>query len=152
MKKFFQILKLIIFLVIMMWSIGCSQKTTFVKIDPKYQVKSSHLKQLERRYKEYWNSFSQKRFKKSYYYELPHQRFIYSLQWYQDFNKPNDQNYTIILKSIKLKNDYEAHIKSQYVSSDNKTSSNFIDKWYFVNGKWYHLMKTSRFDLAKTLE
>ena len=131
---------------------GCSHKITFVKVDQNFHAKSKKIMQLEQRYKEYWDYFSKKNFEKSYYYELPHQRFLHSLQWYKKFNQSNDQNYTTILKSINLVNDYTANVKSKYISSDKQTMFDFVDRWYLIDGKWYHVMKTSKFPFSLSID
>ncbi|WP_199201740.1 MULTISPECIES: hypothetical protein [unclassified Nitratiruptor] len=123
---------------------GCAHKVTLAQISPKFQSKSSKERQLVQRYKEYWDYFAKKQFEKAYYYELPHQRFLHSLKWYKEFNEPNDQNYTTILRSINFPNNYTANIHSTYISQDKKTSFNFTDKWYLIGGEWYHLMKTTK--------
>ena len=148
MKRISFFFLLIIFLLMS----GCSHKVTLVKIAPNISVKSKKEQQLIQRYKEYWDYFAKKQFDKAYYYELPHQRFIHSLPWYKKFNEPNDQNYTTILRSINLLNEYTADVDSTYISQDKSTSFNFSDRWYFIGGKWYHLMKTSRLIFPQILQ
>lgn len=142
----------LIFLFLASFFVGCAHKSSLVKINPHFQEKSEKVLQLEQRYQEYWDYFSKKEFDKAYSYELPHQRFLHPLQWYKTFNQSNDQNYTTILDSIKLLNGDSANVKSRYISSDKKTSFEFEDKWYFIHGKWYHVMKTSRLPIANPLD
>ena len=136
--------KLYILSILLIFFVGCAHKIDLVKVSPNLKIKSKKLHALVKRYEEYWDYFSKKDFDRAYLYELPHQRFIYTLQWYKKFNQPNNKGYTTILRNIKLINDYTADILSTYVSSDKKIKFNFNDKWYFIHGKWYHLMKTSR--------
>ncbi len=152
MKKDFFYFKLLILFFWVSFFAGCSHKSTLVKINPHFQGTSEKVLQLVQRYQEYWDYFSKKEFDKAYLYELPYQRFLHSLQWYKTFNQSNDQNYTTILYSVKLSNNDSANIKSKYISSDKKTSFEFEDKWYFINGKWYHVMKTSRLPIANSLD
>ena len=141
-------LSVLFFLLIMM---GCAMKNSisFVKLQENNQTVLEKYQNLIQRYREYWNYFSKKDFRRAYDYELPYQRFLHPYSWYQEFNRPNDQSYTIILLSIHPLNDFTAILNSKYVSEDNKTVSFFKDKWILVNGRWFHKMKTSKIPLPE---
>jgi len=138
----------IIFIILTILFSGCNHYTNkieFAMLSPEKKTFSNEKeKALARRYLEYWDLFSRKKFDKAYSFELPHQQFIHDLQWYRNFNEPNDRNYKIILKKIDFLNDYIAVITAEYISSDKETSFVFKDKWFLIKGRWFHVMKTSR--------
>ena len=86
---------------------------------------------------------SQKNFQCSYKYELPYQRFLYSYEWYQQFNSGNRKNYKIELLQIIPKKENMIVIKSKFISSDDNVTYQFFDKWYNVDELWFHKMKVS---------
>jgi len=97
---------------------------------------------LEKKFKEYWNLKARKEYKKAYKFELPYQRFLYGIKWYEKFNSQSQENnYSIILHHLQLKDKNTAIIKAQKIGKD--YSYYFIDQWFLVNGKWYHKMRTS---------
>ncbi|MCF6173807.1 MAG: hypothetical protein L3J44_08525, partial [Campylobacteraceae bacterium] len=70
---------LFVFAIIFISFSGCSSKeSVFIKL--KNRSDTDMYKNFIARYKQYWNAFSHKDFKKSYYIELPHQRFIHSME------------------------------------------------------------------------
>ncbi len=94
---------------------------------------------------------SKKDFQCAYQYELPYQRFLHDFKWYKNFNSANNQKYKIIFLDIIPKNNMTV-IKSKYISSDNKVTYVFYDRWYNIDGKWYHKMKVSRLPFGDNAE
>ncbi|BCD68943.1 hypothetical protein [Nitratiruptor sp. YY09-18] len=126
---------------------GCGFQNRFVLIDKNIQEHKN--RSLINRYIHYWNCMSQKDFKCTYQYEMPHQRFLHDFTWYKEFNRGNRKNYKIKVLEIVPKRENVTYIKSKFISADNQISYIFWDRWYKVNGKWYHKMKVSLLPLGE---
>jgi len=103
---------------------------------------SKELTELSCSHLQYWEYRSKKEFEKSYNYELPYQRFIYSNDWYKRFHSPDEGNFSILQVEIIQKSPEFAEIKTKKILKDGY-SYTFLDKWYRVGNKWYHKMKTT---------
>lgn len=115
---------------------------------------SAHVKPIEKEYKDkaldalkqrslkYWDLFARRKFAKAYQFEMPHQRFLHSLSWYETFNqKYADANTTFEQLDIKRIDKDRAIVKMKKISPS--ATYIFDDKWYLIDGIWYHQMKTT---------
>ena len=141
-----KIIKIVIWLIFIYFFWGCSEKQKIVYVDTDMKIKGSLQSTLIKRYKEYWNCFSKKDLRCSYKIEMPYQRFIHDFEWYRLFNTPNQKNYTIELEHISSDGE-KAEIRSKFASKEGNVTFIFFDVWYYVDGVWYHKMKTSRLPL-----
>ena len=126
---------------------GCEKKYTHISRDANMTLKTPVEEALSERAMDYWEAFATKQFDEAYSYELPFQRYTKSLKWYKQFNKGNEKNYTLVQKEIVFKDADRAIIKTLFQMKNSHYMMS--DKWYLVNGQWYHKMKTT---LLPTLE
>lgn len=128
--------KILSFLILLLFIVGCSNKTEFLKIHSSFSNKDSNKeKELVKRFQKYWYARVHGKYQQSYRYELPYQQYIVNFAKYR--------------KTLGLyKNTKASLIKIYYPQKDvaiitRKMGSkkNFWikkDKWIYVNGKWYH--------------
>jgi len=138
-----------LFLILFAGCVSNQQTFAFAKKSPDINITDSKTEKLSRAHLYYWDRFSKKKFKETYAMELPYQRFLKNYEWYKKFNYTNDQNYTIEQLNIRMLDKNSAIVKSKYISKDRQATFLFDDRWYFVNGNWYHLMKTSKIPLPE---
>lgn len=130
-------------MIVIIFSLGCQLHSQSQYIKPiEKNFENPMLNKLKQRNLEYWNLFAQKKFTKTYQFEMPHQRFLHSLKWYKEFNtKYNDTNATFEQLNIQLIDKNKAVVKMRKILPS--SSHIFDDKWYYVDGVWYHQMKTT---------
>ena len=131
-----------IFFTYIIFIFGCEPKYEFASKDVNLTLKSDLEKDLSRRHLDYWEAFSKKQFDDTFKFELAYQQFIKGKAWYKEFFAGNNSNYKIILKNIEIKDNDTAVVATKYIRK--KSSHIFYDKWYYVNGTWYHWFKTSK--------
>lgn len=135
-------------LIVSLFITGCNEKPKYAKEDINLVLVDSDSKVLLKRALEYWNLHSQKKFEQSYQFEMPYQRYIYSLEQYQNFNAPNYKEYTIIIEKISIHGS-EATLNLKYRLDKRRFS--FKDKWIKIKDKWYHQMKTKKLPVSKPI-
>jgi len=142
---------LLVFFLLAFFIGGCSTKSKYAFLDNNHKIVDTSLQQLSKRHLEYWNLYAQKRFSKTYLYEMPHQRFLHPLSWYVNFNsRYAENNTTYIQKEIIRLNPHEAIVKTKKITPFK--SMMFNDKWYLIDHIWYHQMKTSILPLPFTMD
>jgi hypothetical protein len=136
MKQLFALTALLFFLS------GCEPKHTYAFKDANLTLKNEKEELLSKTHLAYWEAMSKKEFEKTYMYEMPYQRFIKPLWWYKEFNAGNNKHYQVIQKEIMYDDNHTAKVITSYIKE--KTKSIFKDTWYYIDGIWYHKMKTSK--------
>ncbi len=127
---------------------GCEKKYQYVSIDTNATFNNKQENLIEA-FSEYWEAKSKKDFSLSYKYELPYQRYLHSINWYQIFHSPNNQGFTVALVSLeKIDNELIlVHAKATF----NGFTTSFIDPWYYVNESWFHKFQESKLPSSKSL-
>jgi len=128
---------------------GCSLSYQYAFMDPQLKIEEESLKKLAQRDLLFWEYYSNKDFEKSYALELPHLRFLKSLEWYKTFNEPNRKGYKITLLSIKSIDDNKAIIQNKYEDSE-ENSLILEDRWVLVDEEWYHYFEFSRLPTSES--
>lgn len=126
---------------------GCEPKYQFASLDENLSFKSSEERSLSKRHLAYWELMSQKKFTETYDFELPYQRYIYGEEWYHKFFEGNNKEYKIIFKALEWLDEHSAVVHTEYIRQKNRHT--FKDKWFYVNGKWYHMFPTSKLPKAE---
>lgn len=121
---------------------ACEPKYRFASIDQNVTLTNKHEKELSRRHLAYWDSMSQKNFLESYTFELPYQRYIQGQEWYGRFFEGNNKEYEIVLKDLEWIDDNRVLVHTEYIRQKNRHI--FKDRWFYVNGTWYHMFDTSK--------
>ncbi len=123
-------------------SSGCEKKYIYTSKTNDMVIKDKKSEALSERAMDYWESFSAKDFNSTYQYELPFQQYLKSKLWYVRFNAGNTKGYFLEQKEIEYIDENRAIIKIKF--SKNKSGGHMIsDRWYLIDGVWYHKMKTS---------
>ena len=138
-KKLYTLIPLIL-LSTLLFS-GCEKKFAHAFKEDNFTPSDKKEKALSRRHLEYWEGFLAKDFNSSYPYEMPYQQYQHSLSWYNRFNNNNVKDANITQLSITYEDEFKANVRTrfQYRSTD----YSYDDPWYYVNGTWFHVMKTS---------
>jgi len=102
---------------------------------------TSKIKELSKRHRSYWEKRVSGKWEESYKFELPYQRFIHSFEWYKDFYRGDDKNHSVIQTKIIMKNPSYAIVETRHIKEKNVYYS--YDKWFYIDGKWFHKMKTT---------
>lgn len=121
---------------------ACERKYQFVSRDSNLTLNTDIEKKLSQRHLDYWEAYSQKKFDESFTFELPYLNFIKGKEWYDAFFSSNNQNYKIVQKGIKLTDKDSAIVTTKYIRK--KNTYTFQDRWYRVNGTWYHWYRRSK--------
>jgi hypothetical protein len=90
---------------------------------------------LKNRFVEYWSYRAKKRFYKTYGFEMPYLRYLYSQDWYEDYFSTAPRIKKISIKKIDCKNDI---CKIGIILYFGKNYSYYTDKWVKVDNIWYH--------------
>ena len=128
-----------LFLAVMLLLGGCERTLEHASRNEGVDPAAASLKELSRRHLSYWEDMSTKNFADAF--EMPHQRFLHSKAWYETFNSANKSDYTVKQTGIELKNPSMAYVDTT-ITMENGTYS-YRDRWYLINGSWYHWMRTS---------
>ena len=91
---------------------------------------------LTKRFLEYWHARAQGDYEKSWQYELPYQRYFLSFEKYRSLAS-GYKGSVIELKKIDFIAPDEAIVERKVFFSDKKGVVK-KDKWYEIDGKWYH--------------
>ena len=127
-------IKVYLIVVLILFS-GCEKKYEHVIMD----INSTSTvvpHKLAKRYKEYWENFSDNKFDKTYKIELPYLQFIKNISWYKNFRGTSTGNFSIEGVAAKKIDDNIIHIRTKIIS--NGQEEKFYDRWIFVNNVWYH--------------
>ena len=135
------ILKTLLLSLLLIVMSGCEKKYTYVTTEEGFKATTDKERALVESFKEYWEYFSAKEFEKAYPYEVAYERFLHDLTWYKKFNSANYKGYKLTIIALEKVEDDIYDVKSNYsYEGDGYT---FLDRWYYVDGKWQHTMKTS---------
>jgi len=98
---------------------------------------------LKERFVSYWEKRGEKKFSKTYSYEIPYLQYLHSRDWYQNFFIDAPQFKVIAIHKL-----YECGTKSCILGIKlyRKKSSDPIylhDKWIKIDGVWYHKYRDS---------
>lgn len=116
---------------------GCEKKFTYVSVDANASITRSD-EALADRYKEYWEAISGTRYEEGFKYELPYLNFIRDKAWYLNFHAADRKHYKVKLLYIKYSED-DPEIADVRTNIDlGHTDYDFNDRWYRINGTWYH--------------
>jgi hypothetical protein len=106
---------------------------------------SNSLKDLHIRFLEYWHYRYSNNIKKSYLYELPSYRFIFTNNDYFVHTGLLREELHVILQDIA--NPYLDDENIALVTSTLKNHPNYIKKeiWVYVNNQWFHTLSAQNF-------
>jgi hypothetical protein len=90
---------------------------------------------LKNKFIQYWSLRAEKKFDKTYKFEMPYLRYLYSKDWYEDFFSTAPKIRKISIKKIDCKNNIcrigiVLYTKRNYIY--------IFDKWIKVDNVWYH--------------
>jgi len=95
-------------------------------------------KKLKDSFYDYWSSRAIKKHDKNYDKELPYQQFLHTQEWYEDFLQESPRIEKIIVRKI-MQNDDNMQLLGIELKMQNRSDLVWYDdKWYFIEGKWYH--------------
>ncbi len=93
---------------------------------------------LKSSFKTYWNYRADKKFYKTYSYELPYLDYLHSQDWYEDFFAKSMRLKKIVIKKVQCKDEKCKIAFVFYTKSMPKDGHYFTDEWVNLDNKWYH--------------
>jgi hypothetical protein len=133
------------FLIPLLFFLGCEEKYKYVTLDSNLTFETLESPQvLKKRFQEYWEYRSQNNFQASYEYELPYLKLLKNKQAYQSFFSNNKYS-NISLKKVSSGNNQEADIALLWIKKYNVNgeTSQYQDKWVYIDNNWYHYYHAS---------
>ena len=115
---------------------GCEKKYRYVKVDQNATKALKAYPELSERFKSYWEAMSEKNYKETFSYELPYMNFIHDKTWYLDFKEGSRKHFKVTLLEIVPVGEKSVVVKARFKVK--KSVYTVSDKWYKVNGTWYH--------------
>ncbi len=120
---------------------ACEKKYTYIDKDEKFNPTSDKEKLLSSRQLEYLEAYTSQDFEKAFLYEIPYEQFLHPVEWYKQFNKNNVKEYHSRQLYFTKIDENTMDIRTNYKSKT--TDFTYNDRWFYVNGNWYHEMKTT---------
>lgn len=90
---------------------------------------------LKNSFNKYWSLRADKRFYKTYQYELPYLNYLHSQEWYEDFFSTAPRIKKIKVKWVKCT---KTKCKIGMILKIGKENVFYIDTWVNVDNRWYH--------------
>ncbi len=92
---------------------------------------------LKEKFISYWQARANKEFYKTFNYEMPYLRYLYSKDWYEDFFSSSPRFKSIYVKNFECKGNicfFTLLLKPKY----SKDTIFYKDKWVKVDNTYYH--------------
>ena len=101
-------------------------------------TKNIENKSLKKSFQNYWENRGNKRFYKTYAYELPYLDYLHTQEWYEDYFAKAMRIKKITVKKVICK-DEKCRIDFVFNPKSKPRDEDFhIDSWLKMDGKWYH--------------
>ena len=93
---------------------------------------------LQKSFKAYWGARADKKFYKTYAFEVPYLNYLHTQDWYEDYFAKSMRMKKITIKKVVCKDEICMIHFVFNPKSKPKDEHYLIDNWLQLDGKWYH--------------